>query len=290
MSAEVFDGFAFSEGIYEGLRSRVLKLKARGIVPGLAVIYGKGVLPAESYVRAKIKASAKAGVSCGIIPMRASDSERDYVRTIQRVLKDKETHGLILVKPFPERVNPDKLESLTSPDKDVEGLGAFHFGKFFMARRFEEIEEEGLIVPATALAIAEIARKSIPSLKGKKALVVGRSNIVGSPAAHLLTMMDVTVTLSHSKTKNLKKEVHEADIVVSAVGRPHLIHGSWIKKGAVIIDAGTSSVRGKLTGDVDLNGALKKAALVTPIPGGVGPVTAALLLRNVVSLAERRLP
>ncbi len=289
MPARIFDGSVFAEGIYKNLRYRVRKLKKRGIVPGLAVVYGKEIPAAESYVRAKIRASMKTGVSCGIFPMNPLSGEKDYVETIKRLLKDKNIHALILVKPFPKKVDSDKLETLVGSTKDAEGLNVFHFGRLFKARSFEEIERESLIIPSTALACAEIARKLGSPLEGKRALVIGRSNIVGKPTAHLLTMMNATVIVAHSKTRNLKQEIQNADLVVSAVGHPNLISGSWIKKGAVVIDAGTSHFQGKLTGDVDFKGAAQKASWITPVPGGVGPVTTALLLRNVVSLTERTL-
>ncbi len=286
MSVKVFDGTAFAEEIYKNLRSRVRKLKERGIVPGLAVIYGKGIPAAESYVRAKIRASMKTGVSCAVFPMSPLSGEKAYIETVEQALKDKKIHALILVKPFPKKVDFEKLEALVGSIKDAEGLNPFHFGRLFKARGLEEIKRKNTIVPATALACAEIAKKLGSPLKGKRALVIGRSNVVGKPTAHLLMMMDMTVTVAHSKTRNLKQEVQNADLVISAVGHPNLIAGSWIKKGAVVIDAGTSHLHGKITGDVDFKGALKQALWITPVPGGVGPVTTALLLRNVVSLAE----
>ncbi len=288
MSAKIFDGRAFSEKIYESLKDRIKKLKARGIVPGLAIFSTQGALEAESFVRSKIRDSEKIGIMCRSVKLSPSIRPQTYTRAIADALKDKKIHALILIKPFPVGMDIKELESLT-PEKDAEGLSPAHFGRLFGARDFNEIKEKRLIVPATALAIAEIVKKLVFPLKGKKALVIGRSNIVGNPAAHLLTMMDLTVTLAHSKTRDLKKEVGQSDIVVSAVGSPGLIQGSWIKKGSIVIDAGTSVVQGKLTGDVDFNGALKKAAWVTPVPGGVGPVTTACLLRNVVFLAERAL-
>ncbi len=287
MSAEIFDGRAFSEKIYKSLKARVQKLKARGIVPGLVIFSTKGSLAAESFVRSKMKDSGKIGIVCRSVQVSSLGGSKNYARAIEATLKDKNIHALILLKPLPDGADIEQLESLIGPEKDAEGLNPAHFGRLFSARDFDEIKEKRLIVPATALAIAEILKGLKFPFKGKKALVIGRSNIVGNPAAHLLTMMDLTVTLAHSKTRNLRREVGESDIVVSAVGSPHLIKGSWIKKGALVIDAGTSAVKGKLTGDVDSDGALKKAAWITPVPGGVGPVTTACLLRNVVFLAER---
>ena len=286
MSAKIFDGRAFSEKIYKNLKARVQKLKAHGIVPGLAIFSSEGSLAAESFVRSKIKDSEKIGMSCRAVQMGSFSKLKNYARAIENAVKDKKIHALILIKPLPSGLDMEKLENLIAPEKDAEGLSPAHFGRLFSSRDFDEIKEKRLIVPATALAIAEILKELSFPLKGKKALVIGRSNIVGNPAAHLLTMMDLTVTLAHSKTRDLRKEVGESDIVVSAVGSPHLVKGSWIKKGAIVIDAGTSAVQGKLTGDINFDGALKKAAWITPVPGGVGPVTTACLLRNVVFLAE----
>ena len=203
-----------------------------------------------------------------------------------RVIDEKDDFdGVLLDLPLPVLTSMICLPACRP--RDAEGVSHVNFGRLFQAKTFSEIASAGLMAPCTALAVVELLRSSGVPLAGKTAVVLGRSNIVGKPAAHLLTCLDMTVTLCHSKTPDLARKAAQADVLVSAMGKARLVKADWIKSGAVVIDAGINALDGKLCGDVDPK-AVERAGYMTPVPGGVGPVTTAMLLANVVSLAERR--
>jgi methylenetetrahydrofolate dehydrogenase (NADP+)/methenyltetrahydrofolate cyclohydrolase len=290
MEAKIFNGRVFANQILSGISKRMARLKKSGEKPPqLAIFYFSGFPAAESFVKAKLKACETIGIRCLPLKVDPADGESRVLSILRAAANNPDISALSVIKPIPPHFDPKKIEVLIPWQKDVEGLTPFHYGRLFAATKYNEIQANRLIVPATAWAIAEILRKSKGNARGKIAVVLGRSNILGAPAAHLLTAMDLTVTLCHSKTKNLAQEVQRADVLVTGIGRPKAIRASWLKKGVIIIDAGTSIFHEELSGDVDFNAALKIASFITPVPGGVGPVTTALLLKNVVLLAEEKL-
>jgi len=244
---------------------------------------------ARAYRQAQLKACRAWSLEGVAQSLPGSASRRELLDLLENLAHDEAVDAILLELPLPPGLPPSEALCALPPEKDVEGVTPVRYGRLFLAKAYSELESLNLIAPPTALAIAELLRETRLPLAGKRAVVVGRSGIVGRPAAHLLTALDLTVTLCHSRTRDLEGEIRRADIVVAAIGRAGLIRGSWLKRGAVVIDAGVSEQEGRICGDVDFQEARKTAATLTPVPGGVGPVTIAMLLANAVRLAEARL-
>lgn len=275
----IIDGKSISAGIREELTKRVKALRQKGIAPGLAVIL-VGDDPASAvYVRNKEKACEETGIYSAVHRLGAQTSEEDVISLVQSLNADGRIHGILVQLPMPGHINERAVLRAVDPDKDVDGLHEVSAGRLFAG-------EKGF-VPCTPKGIIRLIKATGTNITGRRAAVVGRSNLVGKPVAMLLLAENATVTMCHSRTADLAVVCSEADILVAAIGKPGMIKGEYIKQGAVVIDVGTTKVDGKLKGDVAFEEAVAKAAFITPVPGGVGPMTITMLLENTIEAAER---
>ena len=279
MSAKILDGKAVAKHIRENIAKEVEKLKHEGIHPGLAVVLVGNNPASIIYVRHKGEACRTAGIYSEEHRLPADTSETDLLGLIDKLNKDPRVHGILVQLPLPEQINKDHILKTISPDKDVDGFNEINMGRLMTG-------QDGL-VPCTPLGIMKLLEHYRIQIEGKYAVVVGRSNIVGKPVAMMLLHRNATVTICHTRTKNMSEICRQADILIAAVGRSRMISGDMIKDGAVVIDVGINRLdTGKLAGDVDYEGAAEKAAWITPVPGGVGPMTIAMLLYNTVKAAK----
>jgi 5,10-methylene-tetrahydrofolate dehydrogenase/methenyl tetrahydrofolate cyclohydrolase len=287
--AKVIDGKAVAKQIQDEISIEVSRMKeAIGVVPGLAVILVGERKDSATYVRNKKKACQSVGITSfeGCLPDDAT--EQEVLKCISDFNDDPEVHGILVQLPLPSHMNEQGILNSISIEKDVDGFHPLNIGRLAMRGR------EPLFVPCTPKGCIELLHRYGVEIKGKRAVVIGRSNIVGMPAALLLQREDATVTVVHSRTKNPEEIVKQADIIIAAVGQPNMVNGSWIKPGAVIIDVGINPVEDaesskgyRLVGDVCYEEARKVASAVTPVPGGVGPMTIAMLLSNALASAKR---
>ncbi|MBI4921655.1 MAG: bifunctional methylenetetrahydrofolate dehydrogenase/methenyltetrahydrofolate cyclohydrolase FolD [Devosia nanyangense] len=287
MTAKIIDGKAFAEGLRTRIAGHVARLKAEhGITPGLAVVIVGEDPGSQVYVRNKAKQTVEVGMHSEKYELPAETPEADVLALVERLNADPAIHGILVQLPVPKHIDPNKVVLALSPDKDVDCFTPASVGKL----------QIGLPGPVscTPLGCLMLLRDTLGSLEGLNAVIVGRSNLVGKPMAQLLLRENCTVTVAHSKTKNLAELVRQADIVVAAVGRPQMIKGDCIKPGATIIDVGINRVpapekgegKTRLVGDVDYESAAAVAGAITPVPGGVGPMTIACLLANTVTTAS----
>lgn len=275
---KLIDGRAIAGTISQETAAAAAALRAAGTPPLLAIVVPTRDEATLWYVRSITRAAAKAGVECKLHQLD-EPSRAQLVAVLDELSADSGVHGIICQTPLPDGLSLSEVGLAIDVTKDVDGASAASLGRL----------AAGLptYAPATAAAVLEIARREGPPLTGAKVVVVGRSIVVGKPAALLLLAENATVTICHSRTVGLPEVCSEADILVAAVGRPHLVGASYVKPGATVIDVGTNATAdGGLTGDVDAVAVASRAAKLTPVPGGVGPVTTALLLRNVVTAAE----
>ncbi len=274
----IIDGKSISAGIREELKKRVEALKQKGVAPGLAVIL-VGDDPASAvYVRNKEKGCEETGIYSAVHRLSAQTSEEEVISLIRSLNADNRIHGILVQLPMPGRLSERAVLRAVDPDKDVDGLHVVTAGRLLTG-------EKGF-VPCTPKGIIRLIKTTGVDISGKRAVVVGRSNLVGKPVSILLLSENATVTMCHSRTADLAKICSEADILVAAIGKPGMIKGEFIKQGAVVIDVGTTKVDGKLKGDVAFEEAAAKASFITPVPGGVGPMTVTMLLENTVEAAE----
>jgi len=280
--AQIIDGKAVSASIREGLKTRVEALKAKGKIPGLIVIQ-VGEDPASSiYVSNKHRTCGELGIYSEIRRLPADAPESDLMAIIDELNADDSVHGILVQLPLPKHMNESAVIERISPKKDVDGFHPISAGALMTG-------QEGF-VPCTPKGIMALIDSTGESIEGKRAVVIGRSNIVGKPIAMLLLQRSATVTVCHSRTKDLAKICSEADILVAAIGKAEFVTGDFIKPGAIVIDVGIN--RGedkKLKGDVNFAEAAEKAAYITPVPGGVGPMTITMLMENTVDACEREL-
>ena len=286
MTARLIDGKAFAAG----LRERVARVAAQfattqGRPPGLAVVLVGEHPPSAAYVRSKAKATREAGMESFEHKLPADVTQGQLMALVDELNADPAVDGILVQLPLPRHIDETAVILRLDPDKDVDGFHPMNAGRLAVGL-------EGL-VPCTPLGCLMLLQNELGSLSGLDALVVGRSNIVGKPMAQLLTQASCTVTVAHSRTRDLPAAVRHADIVVAAVGRPELVRGDWLKPGATVIDVGQERIEQpdgtrKLVGDVAFDEALEVAGAITPVPGGVGPMTIACLLRNTVVAAHRR--
>ena len=280
MTAEIIDGKAFAAG----LRARVAEFvpgfrAAAGRVPGLAVVLVGEDAASSVYVRNKGKMTREAGMESFEHKLPAETSQDELIALVDRLNADPAVDGILVQLPLPRHINEQVVLTRISPDKDVDGFHPVNAGRL----------ATGLhgFVPCTPLGCVMLLEDRLGDLSGLDAVVIGRSNIVGKPMAALLTARNCTVTLAHSRTRNLPHYLHHADIVVAAVGRPNFVQRDWIKPGATVIDVGINRTEEGLVGDVDFASAAAVAGAITPVPGGVGPMTIAVLLRNTLVAAHR---
>jgi methylenetetrahydrofolate dehydrogenase (NADP+)/methenyltetrahydrofolate cyclohydrolase len=281
MSAQIIDGKAFAAGLRARVGEGVAAFHAAsGRVPGLAVVL-VGEDPASAvYVRSKGKATREAGMQSFEHRLSADVDQNDLLAVIDRLNGDAEVDGILVQLPLPPHIDEQVVITRIDPDKDVDGFHPVNAGRL----------ATGLdgFVPCTPAGCVMLLKDTLGDLSGLDAVVIGRSNIVGKPMAQLLIAESCTVTVAHSRTRDLAGVVARADIVVAAVGRAEMIKGEWLKPGACVIDVGINRTEAGLVGDVDFAGAMSVAGAVTPVPGGVGPMTIACLLRNTLISAHRR--
>ena len=287
MSAVLRDGQALAAAMLAALAPSVAAVRqARGAAPRLAIVCGGTDASSKAYLKSKLKACASAGIETEVHAWPAAGGQGEALGLVANLAVRPGLDGIILEQPLPEGMDGLELLSLLPPNRDVEGVHPRNYGRFFLAKTALELAAPGIVAPCTAAAVMALLAKSGVPPAGREAVVVGRSEILGRPAAHFLSALDATVTLCHSKTATLRRHVERADILVACAGRPELIKGDWIKPGAVVLDAGMNPKGKAWIGDVAAKGARERAAFLTPVPGGVGPVTTAVLLANVVAAAQ----
>ncbi len=284
MTARVIDGKAFAAGVRAQVAAHVARLaEERGIVPGLAVVLVGEDPASQVYVRNKGIQTKEAGMASFEHKVPVETPEADLLALIDRLNADPAVHGILVQLPLPGHMNAEKVINAISPAKDVDGFHILNVGLLGTGQK--------AMVPCTPLGCLMMLRDHHGSLAGLNAVVVGRSNIVGKPMAQLLLADSCTVTVAHSRTKDLAEVCRSADILVAAVGRPEMIQGDWVKPGATVIDVGINRVerdgKTRLVGDVDYAGAAVVAGAITPVPGGVGPMTIACLLANTLTACCR---
>lgn len=278
--ANIIDGKAVAARVREELKEEVEKLTLKGKKPGLAVIMAGNNPASAVYVKNKEKAANELGIYSEMIYLPEDVSEDELLAVVERLNGDEKIHGILVQLPLPRGIDEKKVIAAISPYKDVDAFHAQNVGKIMIG--------EYDFLPCTPAGVMELLKSCGAKIAGKNAVVVGRSNIVGKPMAMLLLHEDATVTVCHSKTENLSEITRRADILVAAVGKAKFITGDMIKDGAVVIDVGMNrDENGKLCGDVDFESAEKKAEYITPVPGGVGPMTIAMLMKNTVKSAEK---
>jgi methylenetetrahydrofolate dehydrogenase (NADP+)/methenyltetrahydrofolate cyclohydrolase len=276
----LIDGKAISAQLREMLKTRVKALAAKGVTPGLAVVLVGDDPASATYVNNKEKACHELGIFSIVHRLPAETTQEQLVALVHELNADRRLHGILVQLPLPGHLDSLAVLREVDPDKDVDGLHVVTAGRLLVG-------EKGF-KPCTPKGIIHFIKTTGVSIAGTSAVVVGRSNMVGKPVALLLLEENATVTMCHSKTRNLAAVCAEADILVAAIGRPRMLTGAFIKPGAIVIDVGTTRVDGKLTGDVVFEEAAEKAAYLTPVPGGVGPMTITMLMENTIEAAETR--
>ena len=288
MTASIIDGKEIAATIREEIADDVAAMQAaHGIVPGLATVLVGSRKDSETYVRMKKKACAEVGIASFGHELPAEISQADLLALVQQLNADPAVHGILVQLPLPDHIDEETILSAISLEKDVDGFHPLNIGRLSMKRR------DPLFVPCTPKGCIELLDRTGVTIEGKRAVVLGRSNIVGLPVAMLLLHRNATLTICHSRTKDLPGVVREADILIAAVGRAEMVKGDWLKPGVVVIDVGVNAVddpskkKGyRLVGDVDFDQAMEVAGAITPVPGGVGPMTIAMLLRNTTDAAK----
>lgn len=280
MAAQVISGKALAAKIREGIKEDVKRMKEeKGFIPGLAVILVGDDPASHTYVNNKEKACIEVGMNSFVERMSAETTMEELLEKVDEYNNREDVHGLLVQFPLPKHLDEKKVLARIAPNKDVDGLTVANAGALI----------SGLpgLVSCTPAGVIELIKESGESISGKHAVVVGRSNLVGKPVSMLLLNENATVTMCHSRTQNLAELCRSADILVAAIGKAEFITGEFIKEGAIVIDVGTSRVGKKLKGDVLFEEAVEKAGYITPVPGGVGPMTITMLLKNTLIAAER---
>jgi methylenetetrahydrofolate dehydrogenase (NADP+)/methenyltetrahydrofolate cyclohydrolase len=279
--ASLIDGKVIAAQVREEVKEAVEALKQKGVQPGLTVILVGDDPASHTYVRGKEKACQEVGIRSEVIKLPASISEEALLAEVRRCNEDPAVHGILVQLPLPSHIHEQVIIETIDPRKDVDGFHPVNVGLLTIGQK------ERAFVSCTPYGVMEMLKKTGIDPAGKKAVVIGRSNIVGKPMATLLVQANATVTICHSRTNDLAAELKNADIVVAAVGKPQMVKGGWLKKGAVVIDVGMNRLADKrLVGDVDFESASQVAGWITPVPGGVGPMTIAMLLKNTLQAAQ----
>jgi methylenetetrahydrofolate dehydrogenase (NADP+)/methenyltetrahydrofolate cyclohydrolase len=283
--AKIIDGKAIGEALRGEVAAGVLALKReRGVTPGLAVVLVGADPASQVYVRTKAKQTRDAGMQSFEHKLPANTAEATLLALIGELNKRHDVHGILVQLPLPKHIDSGRVIEAIDPGKDVDGFHPVNVGRLALGA--------SALVPCTPSGCLILAKSVRPELAGLEAVVIGRSNIVGKPMAQLLLAESCTVTIAHSRTRDLPTVVRRADLVVAAVGRPEMVKGGWIKPGAVVIDVGIQRItaadgKSRLVGDVAFNEVAEVASAITPVPGGVGPMTVACLLRNTLQAASR---
>ncbi|MBM7598003.1 methylenetetrahydrofolate dehydrogenase (NADP+)/methenyltetrahydrofolate cyclohydrolase [Virgibacillus halotolerans] len=279
MSAEVINGKELAHELRMEMKEQVSQLKQSGITPHLTVILVGDNPASRSYIRGKEKAAAETGMSSDVIELPASTTEDALLQEITKLNEDASVHGILVQLPLPDQISEKQIIEAISPAKDVDGFHPINIGRMMTG--------DDAFLSCTPYGIVTMIKSKAIPIAGKHAVIIGRSNIVGKPVGQLLLNENATVTYCHSKTENLKEFTKQADILVVAVGKAHAINQDYIKEGATVIDVGINrQADGKLTGDVDFESAQEKAAYITPVPKGVGPMTITMLLKNTIKAAK----
>ncbi len=284
MTAALIDGRAVAERLRKRVAQRTTELVAQGVKPGLAVVLVGDDPASQVYVASKTKQAKDVGIQHFDHRLPATATTSELIALVHDLNARDDVHGILVQLPLPKGVNSAAVLAAIDPAKDVDGFHALNVGRLALG--------EDATIPCTPLGCLILLREAVNDLSGKRALVIGRSNIVGKPMAQLLLRNDCTVTIAHSKTHDLPQLCRESDIIVAAIGRPRAVAGEWIRSGAVVIDVGINRIdagggKTKLVGDVDFDTAITRAGAITPVPGGVGPMTIACLLLNTVNAAIR---
>ena len=282
MSGKVIDGVAIGKEIREEIKARVATLKERGCTPGLAVILVGENQASHTYVRNKQKSSNEVGMKSELVNLPATVTEAELLGHINKLNTDDSIHGILVQLPLPDHIDENRVILAIDPKKDVDGFHPENVGKMIIGQQS--------FLSCTPYGIIKLLERTNTPIKGQHAVIVGRSNIVGKPMGQLLLQRDATVTYCHSQTIDLPSYTKQADILIVAIGRTKFIGEEHIKDGAVVIDVGMNrDENGKLCGDVDFAVAKDKASAITPVPGGVGPMTITMLLKNTLQSAEESL-
>ncbi len=281
METKLLEGKKLANQLQEEMKLRVDALREKKLVPGLTVVLVGDDKASHVYVRNKERQATKIGIKSEVIRLEDTISEADLLDVIENLNQDASVHGILVQLPLPKHINEQTILRAIDYQKDVDGFHPLNMGNFLLGN-------EGA-VPCTPLGIMTLLKTYNIPIEGKQALVVGRSNIVGKPVALMLLEENATVTIAHSRTKDLEGLIKQADILVSAVGIGHLIKGEFLKKGVVVVDVGMNrDENGKLIGDVDTESAMGIASYITPVPGGVGPMTITMLLEQTIQKLESR--
>lgn len=279
MTAEIISGTELSVNLKNQMKDEVAYLKSKNLSPKLTVILVGNNPASRSYVTGKERAATEVGIDSDLIEIPETTTEKELLDLIDKLNNDDSVHGILVQLPLPKQIDEQKVIEAINPDKDVDGFHPINIGKMLTG--------VDTFLPCTPYGIIEMIKSKGIEIEGKHAVVIGRSNIVGKPVGQLLLNENATVTYTHSRTKNIDEITREADILVVAIGRPDAIKADQIKEGAVVIDVGINRKdNGKLTGDVDYESAAEKAGYITPVPGGVGPMTITMLLKNTIKAAK----
>ncbi len=278
MAAQIINGKEIAAQIRSELKERVTALTDQGRTPGLAVVLVGDNPASQVYVRQKKKACQEIGIYSEEHRLPASITQEELIALIDRLNADPKIHGILVQLPLPDGLDENEVIERIDPKKDVDGFHPINVGRLAIGLK--------AYVPCTPAGVLELVKRTGTSISGKKVVVLGRSNIVGKPAARLFLKENATVTVCHSRTENIDEECRQADILVVAVGHPQLVKKDWVKPGAVVIDVGINRVDGKLVGDVDFEEVKEVAGALTPVPGGVGPMTIAMLMKNTVGAVD----
>lgn len=270
----IIDGQKLAAQIRLGIKKEIQQLK---ITPHLAVVQVADRSDSSMYIRMKEKAAREVGIKFS--HFKLNSNEEEIIKTINLLNQDSNVHGILVQLPLPKEINQTRVTDAVLPEKDVDGFHSFNLAK--LCRR-----ETPIFEPCTPKGILELLKSHDVELEGKFCVIIGRSNVVGMPLFHLLQRENATVCLCHSKTLNLSCLVKQADVLISAAGSPNLVRGSWIKKNAVVVDVGINSLNQKLVGDCCFDEVIQEASLVTPVPGGVGPMTICMLMKNTLIAAK----
>lgn len=277
--AEILNGKELAKKIRKNLKTEVERLKEKGIYPKLAVIMVGDNSSSEVYVKNKSRACIKVGIDFEEFLLGKETSEKELLELIEKLNQDKNIHGILLQSPVPNQIDINKAFRAILPEKDVDGFHPVNVGNLVIG--------EDCFVSCTPFGIMKLLEEYNIEIEGKNAVVIGRSNIVGKPMVQCLLAKNATITVCHSKTQKIHEILKNADIVISAIGRSHFVTSDMIKEGAVVIDVGINRLEdGTIVGDVEFESVEKKASYITPVPGGVGPMTIAMLLTNVVKAAK----
>ncbi|MEK7448990.1 MAG: bifunctional methylenetetrahydrofolate dehydrogenase/methenyltetrahydrofolate cyclohydrolase FolD [Planctomycetota bacterium] len=284
---ELISGKDISKQIKNEVQQEVARLKTQGLTPGLATILVGEDEASKVYIGQKTKTCEQLGIASFHHKLPIQATETELLNLVNKLNHDPKVHGILCQLPLPPHLNADKILLAISPDKDVDGFHLLNMGKLLSKKNMKEIEAEGMYLPCTPHGIIELLKRTKTPMSGAEAVVVGRSNIVGKPVALLLMAENATVTICHSGTRNLPEVVRRADILIAAIGKPKFITAEMVKPGAVVIDVGVNRLPEGLCGDVDFESVKAKAKAITPVPGGVGPMTIAMLMVNTLKAAKK---